>query len=102
MNLSYLITKNKRKRISNKYRNVRSLSNIRNVRLDLCFIKKFKQPLKEVLAKADELKCIILIKQILNLRKEMVNYVTENCRLYLQTEGAKEQITPLLVDYVKK
>ena len=64
--------------------------------------KKFKQPLKEVLAKADELKCIIFNKTDFDFAEGNGKHVTENCRLYLQTEWSKRvQITPLLVDYVK-
>ena len=64
--------------------------------------KKFKQPLKEVLAKADELKCIIFNKTDFKFAEENNKHVTENCKLYLQTEWSKRvQITPLIVDYAK-
>lgn len=64
--------------------------------------KKFKQPLKEVVAKANELKCIINHKSDFEFAEQNRQLTTENCKLYLQTEWSKkEQILPLIIDYVK-
>ncbi|MFN8296295.1 MAG: 7-carboxy-7-deazaguanine synthase QueE [Chitinophagales bacterium] len=65
--------------------------------------KKFKTPLKEVVAKANELKCIIFNKSDFKFSEENRELTTANCKLYLQTEWSKkEQMLPLIVDYVKE
>lgn len=65
--------------------------------------KKFKAPLKEVLAKANELKCIIYNKSDFDFAEQNRKLTKGNCRLYLQTEWTKkEQMLPLMVDYVKE
>ena len=65
--------------------------------------KKFKAPLKEVLARANELKCIIFHKNDFKFAEENRELTTANCKLYLQTEWSKrEQMLPLIVDYVKE
>ena len=64
--------------------------------------KKFKAPLKEVLAKANELKCIIFNKSDFDFAEQNYLLATKDCVLYLQTEWSKqEQMLPLMIDYVK-
>ncbi|HNY55516.1 MAG TPA: 7-carboxy-7-deazaguanine synthase QueE [Chitinophagales bacterium] len=64
--------------------------------------KKFKAPLKEVLAKANELKCIIFNKSDFEFAEQNCLLATKDCVLYLQTEWSKqEQMLPLMIDYVK-
>lgn len=64
--------------------------------------KKFKAPLKEVLAKANELKCIIFNKSDFKFAEENKQYCPKKCILFLQTEWTKkQQMTPLIVEYVK-
>ena len=65
--------------------------------------KKFKAPLKEVLAKANELKCIIFHKSDFAFAEKNRELTTDHCKLYLQTEWSKqEQMLPLMVEYVKQ
>ena len=65
--------------------------------------KKFKAPLKEVLAKANELKCIIFHKSDFAFAEKNRELTTDYCKLYLQTEWSKqEQMLPLMVEYVKQ
>ena len=65
--------------------------------------KKFKAPLKEVLAKANELKCIIFHKSDFAFAEKNRELTTGHCKLYLQTEWSKqEQMLPLMVEYVKQ
>ncbi len=64
--------------------------------------KKFKAPLKEVLEKANELKCIIFHKGDFKFAEQNREPAPRDCRLYLQTEwGKKEQMLPLMIEYVK-
>ncbi len=64
--------------------------------------KKFKQPLPEVFAAADELKVIIYNKSDFKWAEENASQVSANCKLYLQPEWSKaNQITPLIIDYIK-
>ena len=65
--------------------------------------KKFKTPLNEVLEKANELKCIIFHKSDFEFAEKNKQFVSNNCKLYLQTEWSKkEQMVPLMVAYVKQ
>jgi len=65
--------------------------------------KKFKAPLKEVVAKANELKCIIFNKSDFKFAEDNRQLTTKNCLLLLQTEWSKkEQMLPLMVNYVKE
>jgi organic radical activating enzyme len=64
--------------------------------------KKFKAPLKEVLARANELKCIIFHKSDFEFAEQNCLLAAKDCVLYLQTEWSKqEQMLPLMIDYVK-
>ncbi len=64
--------------------------------------KKFKAPLKEVLAKANELKCIVFNKSDFKFAEQNSVLCSNNCKRYLQTEWSKKtQLLPLLIDYVK-
>lgn len=64
--------------------------------------KKFKAPLQEVLAKADELKVVIFHKSDFGWAEEHAARVSRTCKLYLQPEWSKaSMITPLIVDYIK-
>jgi organic radical activating enzyme len=64
--------------------------------------KKFKAPLPEVLAAADELKVVVYHPSDLKWMMEFLPALRPDCRLYLQPEWSKEaQISPLLVDFIK-
>jgi 7-carboxy-7-deazaguanine synthase len=65
--------------------------------------KKFKAPLKETLAKANELKVVVFNKTDLNWAEEHAAMVQPNCKLYLQPEWSKkEEMTTLITEYVKQ
>lgn len=65
--------------------------------------KKFKFPLEENYAKADELKMIIFHKSDFDWSAELSEKVKPTCKLYLQPEWDKsEQMLPLIIDYVKQ
>lgn len=65
--------------------------------------KKFKEPLPEVLAAADELKVVVYHKSDLDWMKKFLPKLKTECELYLQPEwGRQETIVPLLVEYVKQ
>ncbi len=65
--------------------------------------KKFKEPLKEVLLKTDELKVIVFNKSDFKWAEEHQLKVTTDCKLFLQPEfGSIDKIIPLIVDYVKQ
>ena len=65
--------------------------------------KKFKLPLTELLAVADELKVIIYHKSDLEWAASFADKVRKNCQLFLQPEWSKEaEIIPLIIDYVKQ
>ena len=65
--------------------------------------KKFKTPLKEVIAKANELKCIIFHKSDFEFAEQNRKLTSATCKLYLQTEWSKkDQMTPLMVEYAKQ
>lgn len=64
--------------------------------------KKFKAPLPEVIAVADELKVIVFNKTDFAWGEQFAAEVPANCKLYLQPEWSKAaQMTPLIVDYIK-
>lgn len=64
--------------------------------------KKFKAPLKEVLANANELKCIVFNKSDFEFAEQNSTLCSNNCKRYLQTEWSKKtQLLPLLINYVK-
>lgn len=65
--------------------------------------KKFKYPLEENYAKADELKMIIFNKHDFKWSAELKEKVKPTCKLYLQTEWDKsDEMLPLIIDYVKE
>jgi organic radical activating enzyme len=64
--------------------------------------KKFKQPLPEIFAVADELKIIIYNKSDFKWAEKNAALVSPKCKLYLQPEWSKSAaITPLIIDYIK-
>ncbi|HKO81941.1 MAG TPA: 7-carboxy-7-deazaguanine synthase QueE, partial [Chitinophagaceae bacterium] len=64
--------------------------------------KKFKEPLPEVIAAANELKIIIFNKSDFAWAEKYAAQVPVTCKLYLQPEWSKsDQMTPLIVDYIK-
>lgn len=64
--------------------------------------KKFKQPLPEMYAVADELKIIIYNKSDFKWAEKNAALVSPKCKLYLQPEWSKSAaITPLIIDYIK-
>lgn len=65
--------------------------------------KKFKAPLPEVIAKANELKIIIYNKSDFDWAEKYAARTSDNCKLYLQPEWSKEkQMLPSMIDYVKQ
>jgi 7-carboxy-7-deazaguanine synthase len=64
--------------------------------------KKFKAPLPQVVAKANELKVVIFNKTDFDWAEKYAAQVPASCKLYLQPEWDKAgTITPLIVDYIK-
>lgn len=65
--------------------------------------KKFKAPIPESLAKADELKVVIFNKHDFQWAETHAAQVRKDCLLYLQPEWSKiDQNLPLIIDYVKQ
>lgn len=65
--------------------------------------KKFKNPLPEVFAAANELKVVVYNKSDFKWAEENAAQVSANCKLYLQPEWSKAAaITPLIIDYIKQ
>ncbi|MEI9942953.1 MAG: 7-carboxy-7-deazaguanine synthase QueE [Chitinophagaceae bacterium] len=64
--------------------------------------KKFKAPLAEVIAAANELKVVIFNKSDFAWAEKYAAEVSAECKLYLQPEWDKAaQMTPLIIDYIK-
>lgn len=64
--------------------------------------KKFKAPLKEVLAQADELKIVVFNQSDFKWAEDHVSSVSEDCLLYLQVEwGKQKKYTDDIIEYVK-
>ena len=64
--------------------------------------KKFKQPLPEIYAVADELKIIIYNKADFKWAEKNAALVSTKCKFYLQPEWSKStEVTPLIIDYIK-
>jgi organic radical activating enzyme len=64
--------------------------------------KKFKAPLPEVLAHADELKIIVFNDSDFKWAEEHAALVPSTTRLYLQPEWSRAaRMTPALIEYVK-
>ncbi len=64
--------------------------------------KKFKEPLPEVIATANEIKIIVYNKSDFDWAEKYAALVSPSCKLYLQPEWSKaDQMIPLIVDYIK-
>jgi organic radical activating enzyme len=64
--------------------------------------KKFKEPLSEIIAFANELKIIVFNKSDFSWAEKYEALVSPACKLYLQPEWSKAaKMTPLIVDYIK-
>ena len=64
--------------------------------------KKFKAPLPEVIAAANELKVVIYHPSDFSWGEQYAAQVPASCKLYLQPEWSKaEKMTPLIVEYIK-
>jgi len=64
--------------------------------------KRFKLPLKEMLAVANELKVVVAHRNDLRWAEQNAKDVNNNCHLFLQPEWDEaEEILPLMIDYVK-
>lgn len=65
--------------------------------------KKFKFPLPEVIAQANELKVVIFNKSDFEWAEKYAAQVSPECKLYLQPEWDKAAVvTPLIIDYIKE
>ncbi len=65
--------------------------------------KKFKEPLLEVIEKANELKIVVFNKSDFEWAEKYAALVNSNCKLYLQPEWDKSsQMLPLIIEYVKQ
>lgn len=65
--------------------------------------KKFKAPLPEVLARANELKVVIYNKHDFEWAEEHAAKVHPDCQLYLQPEWDKaKEITPQIIQYIQE
>ncbi len=69
----------------------------------ICFSpKRFKKPIEQYYAKANELKVVIYHKNDLRWAEEHAQQMNDKAKLFLQPEWSKEkEMTPLIVDYVK-
>ncbi len=64
--------------------------------------KKFKAPLPELVAAANELKVVIFNKSDFAWAEKYAALVPPGCKLYLQPEWSKaESISPLIIAYIK-
>lgn len=64
--------------------------------------KKFKHPLSEVYAAANELKVIVYNKSDFRWAEENAKQVSDNCKLYLQPEWSKiNSVTPEIINYIQ-
>jgi 7-carboxy-7-deazaguanine synthase len=64
--------------------------------------KKFKAPLEDCFAVADELKIVVFNKSDFDWAEQHAAKVGPTCKLYLQPEWSKhDTITPLIIDYIK-
>jgi 7-carboxy-7-deazaguanine synthase len=65
--------------------------------------KKFKAPLPEVIAAANELKVVIFNKSDFAWAEKYASLVGKDCLLYLQPEWSKAaDMMPLMVEYIKQ
>ncbi len=64
--------------------------------------KKFKAPLVDVVAKANELKVVVFNKSDFDWAEKHALMVNNNCKLYLQPEWDKStEVLPLIIEHVK-
>jgi 7-carboxy-7-deazaguanine synthase len=64
--------------------------------------KKFKAPLNDTVALANELKVIVYNKSDFEWAEKYAALVNKNCLLYLQPEWSKsEEMNPVIVEYIK-
>ncbi len=64
--------------------------------------KKFKAPLPEVVAQADELKIVVFNKSDFDWARQHAEMTKPGCKLFLAPEWSKEkEMLPLIVEYVK-
>jgi 7-carboxy-7-deazaguanine synthase len=64
--------------------------------------KKFKSPLDEIVAKANELKVVVFNKSDFEWAEKWAAQVSPGCKLYLQPEWDKAAlVTPMIIDYIK-
>lgn len=64
--------------------------------------KKFKAPLPEICAHADELKIIVYNKSDFTWAEQYAEQVNEHCKLYLQPEYDRmDQVMNSIIEYVK-
>ena len=70
----------------------------------ICFSpKKFKQPVPEIYAKANELKVIIYNSSDFDWAESFAQKIQPNCKLFLQPEWSKsKEMLPKIIDYVKE
>ncbi len=65
--------------------------------------KKFKAPLPEVIAVADELKVVVFNQSDFLWAEQFAAQVPAGCKLYLQPEWDKAAtVTPLIIEYIKQ
>lgn len=65
--------------------------------------KKFKAPVEEAYAKANELKVVVFNKSDFQWAVDHSKKVAADCRLYLQPEWSKqERLLPSIIDFVKE
>ncbi len=65
--------------------------------------KKFKAPLPEVLAKANELKVVVYHKSDLEWAAKNQAFVSATCHLYLQPEWSREkEMLPMITEFIQQ
>ncbi|MBL7720208.1 MAG: radical SAM protein [Flavipsychrobacter sp.] len=65
--------------------------------------KKFKAPLKECLAAADELKVVVYHKSDYAWGEQHAADAPDQCKLYLQPEWSKrDEMTPGIIEYIQR
>ncbi len=64
--------------------------------------KKFKQPVQNIYALANELKVVVFHKSDIEWAAMHAKQLNENCKLYLQPEWEKrEAMQPLILDFIR-
>jgi organic radical activating enzyme len=65
--------------------------------------KKFKAPLPEVVARANELKVVVFNQSDFEWAEKYAALANEECRLYLQPEyGKLDTIMPAIISYLRQ